>query len=359
MDYKCWELPQNAEYRPQNWKSKMGQETANVACDNEAGPGIELLLSSVDEARHQQNIHLKPNIWIADTAATVHMSPHDSGMVSMKKISSVITVGNGEKMKVDRIGDIPCEICDKYGKAVNIALLTDVTVTKTSPYNLFSITKMMKLGWTLGGDVGSGIKMTKGNQVLKFDYPIKTTKGVVYAMCINRITASQVLPDAIKCKEIEYKKKFQLTQSALPDKCDLNTEPRMKNSMNVYGIEVPEDEDQCEVTVLEDKNKCVEVIRVNEERSESKETELNEEYRDNPIETAVGTTRSGIEFADGKEFGMHFDPGPNHDSIFVEVEVERSVRVHFNSSQKMNMSEDGCQKVSTSERNVNSRARIT
>jgi hypothetical protein len=310
----------------------MGQETANVACDNEAGPRIELLLSSVDEAPHQQNIHLKPNIWIADTAATVHMSPFDNGMVNMKKVCSAITVGNGEKMKVDRIGDIPCEICDQNGKALNIALLTDVTVTKTSPYNLFSITKMMELGWTLGGDVGSGIKMTKGNQVLKFDIPIKTTKGVVYAMCINRITASQVLPEAFKCKEIEYKKKFELTQSVLPDECDLNTEPRMKKRLNVCGIEVPEGEDQCEVTVLEDKNKCVEVIRVNEERSESKETELNEEYRDDPIETAVGTTRSGARFkeisaaniyarwhreiADGKEFGMHFDPGPKHDSIF-------------------------------------------
>jgi hypothetical protein len=175
-------------------------------------------------------------------------------------------------------------------------------------------------------------QMTKGNQVLKFDNPIKTTKGVVYAMCINRITASQVLPEALKCKEIKYKKKCELTQSVLPDECDLKTEPRMKKSMNVCGIEVPEDEDQCEITVLEDMNKCVEVIRVNEERSESKETELNEEYQDNPIVTAVGTTRSGARFreisaaniyarwhreiADGKELGMHFDPGPKHDSIF-------------------------------------------
>jgi hypothetical protein len=153
-------------------------------------------------------------------------------------------------------------------------------------------------------------------------------------MCINRIKAAS---------QIEYKKKFELTQSVLPDECGANTEPRMKSSLKVYGIEVPEDEDQCEVTVLENKNKCVEVIRVNEERSESEATELNEEYQDNPIETAVGTTRSGARFREiaatslytqtireiastsgrkafeggyEQELGMHFDPGPKHDSIF-------------------------------------------
>jgi hypothetical protein len=222
-------------------------------------------------------------------------------------------------------------------KALNIALLTEVNVTKTSPYILFSVTKMMQLGWTLGGDVRSGIKMTKENQVLKFDMPIKTSKGVVYAMCINRIkTAFQVLQNAMTCKEVEHKRSPKLTQSVLPDERDLTTEQKLKNNLNDYGIEVPEDEDECAVTVPEDMNKCVEETRVNEERSEGKETEFNEEYQDNPIETGVGTTRSGARFreisaanlyarrhrdiAGGKEFGMHFDPGPqvfkHQDSIF-------------------------------------------
>jgi hypothetical protein len=36
MDFKCWELPSNANKRPQNWKSRKGVEAANIAHDGRA-----------------------------------------------------------------------------------------------------------------------------------------------------------------------------------------------------------------------------------------------------------------------------------------------------------------------------------
>jgi hypothetical protein len=37
----------------------------------------------------------------------------------------------------------------------------------------------MKQGWKLGGDKTIGITLTKGTNVLSFDIPIETPKGVV------------------------------------------------------------------------------------------------------------------------------------------------------------------------------------
>jgi gag-polypeptide of LTR copia-type len=117
MDNKCWELPENAKSRPANWKSKKGNETVAVACDNKSSSQVELLLSNIDEELqtfpNHQDLLLQPNIWIGDSAATVHMSPHEEGMINIKNIRGGITVGNGETMVTKKIGDIPCDICDK------------------------------------------------------------------------------------------------------------------------------------------------------------------------------------------------------------------------------------------------------
>jgi hypothetical protein len=199
MDNKCWELPENASSRPSNWKSRKGTETANVAYDEPTGPQVELLLSNIDDelltfANHQELLQ-QPNIWIGDTAATVHMSPHEEGMINIKKTRGGITVGNGEVMVAKKTGDIPCEICDKYGKTLTTGLITDVSLTKNSPFNLFSLTKMMRQGWKLGGDNMNGITLEKKDKVLKFDIPIETPKGVVYAMYVRRSEiAAPVMP---------------------------------------------------------------------------------------------------------------------------------------------------------------------
>jgi hypothetical protein len=190
MDNKCWELPQNAKNRPVNWVSKKTTESANVATDVASSPNVELLLSNIDDEPRTfskyQDMLLQPSIWIGDTAATVHMSPHHEGMVNMKNTRGGITVGNGEVMVTKKIGDIPCEIMDKHGNPLKNCVIKDVALTKSSPFNLFSLTKMMKVGWTLGGDQDTGITLSKGDQTLNFDIPIETPKGVVYAIYMRR-----------------------------------------------------------------------------------------------------------------------------------------------------------------------------
>jgi hypothetical protein len=78
MDRKCWDLPENANRRPKNWKTKV-TETANVACDGQSGPTVEQLLSNIDDEMQSfpdnQAILMDPNVWIGDTAAIMHMTP--------------------------------------------------------------------------------------------------------------------------------------------------------------------------------------------------------------------------------------------------------------------------------------------
>jgi hypothetical protein len=77
---------------------------------------------------------------------------------------------------------------------VTTGIVTDVALTKGSPFNLFSLTKAMQQGWILAGDNTNGFTHTKGKDVLKFDIPIVTPKGAVYAMYMRRteVAASSV-----------------------------------------------------------------------------------------------------------------------------------------------------------------------
>jgi hypothetical protein len=100
MDHRCWELPHNASNRPANWKSRVGNEFSNIAHEKHDSSSYELLLSNMDEdmknVQYGENLLMDPNIWPGDTAATVHMSPHEEGMTNKKKIRGGVTVGNGE-----------------------------------------------------------------------------------------------------------------------------------------------------------------------------------------------------------------------------------------------------------------------
>jgi hypothetical protein len=57
------------------------------------------------------------------------MTPYEEGMIIMKSMPGGITV------------DIPCVICGKHGQTLKSGIVTEVALTKGSPFNLFSLTK--------------------------------------------------------------------------------------------------------------------------------------------------------------------------------------------------------------------------
>jgi hypothetical protein len=148
----CWEKEENKDKRPKGYK--VSTEKANAAVDNNSGGGtVEFLLCGVTFPL-QQDLLDDPNVWIADSAATVHSTPHSISLTNVKeaKGSDTITMGNGDTEQANKIADIKSMMCNKYRVERGQATLTEVTILPTGKFNLFSLTKLMNNGWILGGD---------------------------------------------------------------------------------------------------------------------------------------------------------------------------------------------------------------
>jgi len=116
----CWEKEENKHKRPEGFKSRSA-ETAASAVDN--GSRVEFLLCGMTFPTDQA-ILMDPNVWIADTAATVHNTPHMDGMTNLRDAekSDAITMGNGISEKAVKIANINGVMCDMHG--VEIAKAT-------------------------------------------------------------------------------------------------------------------------------------------------------------------------------------------------------------------------------------------
>jgi hypothetical protein len=84
----------------------------------------EYLLGTLDN----DDVICDPNLWIADTAATVHMTSHCQGLTNLRKITNagMINMGNSTQEKIEETADIVGTIKScKEGKRVRIQ---DVTI---------------------------------------------------------------------------------------------------------------------------------------------------------------------------------------------------------------------------------------
>jgi len=204
----CWDKPGNQSKRPA-WYGKLvakRTETASAAIDKDDDK-VEYLMAGieycheVDETIEQrdneiccasvkqafpdsQKLLAHPNFWIADTAASVHMTAHKAGLQNMRKTEMAISLGDKSAVVLQQMGDIIGNVCNRYGDTIGKAKLTDVAVMKQG-FNLFSCTKMQLQGWKLGGD-GKSIWLKKGDKSFVFDIPISTKTGVVFAAYLQR-----------------------------------------------------------------------------------------------------------------------------------------------------------------------------
>jgi hypothetical protein len=183
----CWQHEENKAKRPAGYRmaATPAAEQSHSTIDGHKNEIILCGMTFTDTPKMLTD----PNIWIADSAATVHTSPHDFGMhdIVAAKASDAITVGNGQNEKANKVASITGIRCDKHGNELGQSTLTDVTHLPTGMFNLFSLTKMMKLGWTLGGDSKS-VWLTKGEDTVIFDILIPTNKGMLLAMYFKRNT---------------------------------------------------------------------------------------------------------------------------------------------------------------------------
>ena len=172
-----------------NQKSVSEKGNEKAAAVMNMGNKVEYLLCTMDMCfPTSAEILNDPNVWIADTAATVHSTPHSEGLRNPKEasVSDSVTMGNGATVKT--IAQLPGTICDKHGNELKMAVLNDVMHLPQAKCNLFSLSKMVRNeGWRLGGDE-EVIWIEKDGQQLRFDTVIPTPKGALYCMYYKKAT---------------------------------------------------------------------------------------------------------------------------------------------------------------------------
>ena len=117
------------------------------------------------------------NVFIADTGATSDTTPHFVGFskVSDATDKDCITDASGTSISGRKVGNIKGVICDKHGNEVKEGTIQDIVYMPNSNFNLFSLTKRLNSGRTLGGN-SEKLWIEKDGTQIVFDIKIKTSQ---------------------------------------------------------------------------------------------------------------------------------------------------------------------------------------
>ena len=98
-DEMCWEKSENADKIPKWLKDKRAAKGEVGAKAADSGSKVEFMLCGITRFAFPQSQDMlqDANIWIADSAATVHTTAHKRGIHSLKAATDAdsITMGNG------------------------------------------------------------------------------------------------------------------------------------------------------------------------------------------------------------------------------------------------------------------------
>jgi hypothetical protein len=141
----------------------------------------EYLFGTLDNSNMINN----QDLWIANLAATVHMTPYQNGVKNIKKVDNTgsITMGNGTKEQITEVADVLGTISVK--NEIKKVRIQDVTILKNGRFNLFSLRQMLKKGWKLTGN-DEYIAVSKGDLEIRFNQRIPTKNGILYGIQIER-----------------------------------------------------------------------------------------------------------------------------------------------------------------------------
>ena len=103
----------------------------------------------------------------------------------------------GPPAKAKTIVDIPATLMELSGENKRV-MIQDVIYVPDGRYNIFSITKLMRSGWHLLGDMEEGLVLTKGKNCIRFERKVHTTKGLLFVarFCRRQINGETGLANA-------------------------------------------------------------------------------------------------------------------------------------------------------------------
>ena len=117
------------------------------------------------------------------------MTPHRMGMTEVVNPQGDIHVvmGNKQVEKSTAVGCISSIVCDNKGNQKFNVKIPDVSLVPDCAFNLFSLSKQLKKGWSLHGNADAlALSSPDGACKLRFDMKITTPNGVLYALYMKR-----------------------------------------------------------------------------------------------------------------------------------------------------------------------------
>lgn len=163
---------------------------------------MQALPSSIKGSRNK-------DLWIADSGASTHLTFDDTAMTNVRKNNVKVIMGNSSSSESQMIDDVKDLVYSKSKSKGFCATLADVAHTPTAKYNLFSLTCMLKKGWTMIGNE-KGITLTKGDVTLNFDHKVETSRGCLFVIKLVRLEAAAMALGSTLSKPISIVKVHKL-----------------------------------------------------------------------------------------------------------------------------------------------------
>ena len=117
------------------------------------------------------------------------MTPHRVGMTEVANPQGDIHIIMGDKQveKLTAVGCISSIVCDNQGNQKLNVKITGVALVPDCAFNLFSLSKLLKKGWSLHGNADAlTLSSPDGTCKLRFDIKITTPNGVLFAIYMKR-----------------------------------------------------------------------------------------------------------------------------------------------------------------------------
>jgi hypothetical protein len=121
-----------------------------------------------------------------DSGASSSSSPHCKGAIRFKRrVSKEDVAFDGNVLKIKQRYDMAGVARNAAGEDVAKVTISGVNHVPCARFNLFSGPYAVSQGWTFFGD-SSGVTLTKGQAVLKFDLLIPQVRGIFTPSPLSR-----------------------------------------------------------------------------------------------------------------------------------------------------------------------------
>ena len=115
---ECWENPKSPNYRGGNKNGRANQASTNQTTGY-SGYESDVSFMAKTGTSVPKN---RENVWVADTGATCHMTGNDKGFVEWKDSNEQVIFGNGEILKVLKVGTWKGTVTNEDGSTQKITL---------------------------------------------------------------------------------------------------------------------------------------------------------------------------------------------------------------------------------------------